>query len=60
MKIKQVFAFCGREGWTIDGPLNDFIKTLPKKGREITKITYVMNNYKEADVRSAIVEYEET
>ena len=59
MKIKQVFAHCGRDGYSIEGPLNAFIETLPKKGREITKITYVMSNHKLADVKAAIVEYEE-
>lgn len=59
MRIKQVFAHCGKDGYTIDGPLNNFISTLPRKGKEITKITYVTNNYKEAEVRAAIVEYEE-
>ena len=59
LKIKQVLAHCGYNGYTIDGPLNEFIQTLPQKGREITKITYVMSNYKEAEVRAAIVEYEE-
>lgn len=57
-KIKQIFAFCGKDGWTIDGPLNDFIKTLPKKGDEIMKITYITDT-KVGDVRAAVVEFEE-
>lgn len=60
MKIKQIFAHCGRDGWTIEGPLNAFIETLPKKGEEITKITYVMNNHKFGEVHAAIVEYKES
>ena len=57
MKIKQVWAFAGINGYTIDDPLNEFIETLPQNGREITKITYVMDN-RHGSVESAIVEYE--
>ncbi len=58
MKIKQVWAFADYNGYTIDDPLNEFIETLPQKGREITKITYVIDS-RHGSVKSAIVEYEE-
>lgn len=52
MKIKQVFAI---DPQRIDDALNEFIQTLPGKGCEITKITYIAD-YK-GYVFSAFVEY---
>lgn len=59
MKIKQVFADCHTaDGYSIETPLNRFIESLPQNGREITKITYVIDS-RHGSVQAAIVEYEE-